>query len=472
MMPRCFNGEGVPHRRLLVMIGEFKRRFIGQPLVSGSLAPQHFPKRTALAIFASGALSSVVYSTEALLVVLATGTMLLGYGPLVAAGVALLLLLVAVSYRQVVLAYPQGGGGYAVARDHLGVAPSAIAAAALFAAYVLTVAVSASASAHALSSMFHALAPFRVELTLLLISVITLVNLRSARVSANLFALPTYLFLFCICTLLGLGLFHWLSGNIEPTLPTRGVARFSSPFTLLLLAHAFSMGCSALTGGETICDAVPAFHSPAPRNAARTLLTVALMLGIMMVGMTLLAYVYGVTSQERTSFETLSSRLARAVFGDSSPLYYAMQLSTTLILALAANTAYTDVPRLLSFLAADGLAAIDGLTRFKGMLLLGFASAALVFVYEAREQLLLPLFAIGMFLFLTLLQCAVARRSWHLRPAGWRAIVLCSVVGASVTGAVLVVLLAMRLTFDVGVMVALIPLAALALLSNRPRARC
>jgi amino acid transporter len=377
------------------MIAELKRLLVGRPLTTDQLAHERLSKRIALAVFASDALASVAYATEAILIaLLAAGTGALNYAPPIAAGIALLLITVAFSYRQTIMAYPQGGGAYIVARENLGMIPSLVAAAPLLVSYVLTVAVSMSAAVAAIASAVKILEPYRIELAMSVIGLVTLANLRGLKESGRLFAIPTYLFIASMFVLIGGGLFKLATGQIVPAPPPAipNMPAESQPLAFFLLLHAFAAGCTALTGIEAISDGVPAFRQPESHNAARTLVAMVIILCAMFLGITFLADAYAIIPDGSPEPETANSQLARAVFGATSPLYYLLQVATMLILVLASNTAYADFPRLSYFLASDRFLPRqfaqrgDRLVFSNGVVALGVLSALLVIAFRAREQ--------------------------------------------------------------------------------------
>jgi amino acid transporter len=456
------------------MIAELKRLFVGQPLATEQLAHERLSKRIALAVFASDALSSVAYATEAILIALVTaGTAALNYAPPLAAGIALLLIIVAFSYRQTIMAYPQGGGAYIVARENLGMIPSLVAAAPLLISYVLTVAVSMSAAVAAIVSAVHELEPYRVEMAVALIAFVTLANLRGIKESGQLFAIPTYLFIVSMFVLIGVGLFKWSTGQVvEAPLPaTPHLPTELHPLTFFLILHAFAAGCTALTGIEAISDGVPAFKRPESRNAARTLVAMVVILCLMFLGITLLANIYGIVPDGSNEPETANSQLARAIFGANSLLYYLLQIATMLILVLASNTAYADFPRLSYFLASDRFLPRqfaqrgDRLVFSNGVVALGAISVVLVIIFGAKEQALLPLYAVGVFMSFTLSQFGMVMRGWRLRFPGWWRSAIVSSIGAAVTGIVLFVIAGTRFMEGAWAVLLLIPILVVILLS-------
>src|SRR6266498_2335862 len=299
----------------MCMITELKRLLVGQPIETAAQHHQRLSKRIALAVFSSDALSSVAYATEAiLLALLAAGSQALGYATPIAIGIALLLITVAFSYRQTIIAYPQGGGTYIVSRENLGTIPSLVAASSLLIDYVLTVAVSMSAAVAAITSAVGVLDPYRVQLAIALIALVTLANLRGIKESGQIFAIPTYLFIAGMFVLIGTGLFQVATGQAAPAPPPR-VADFPAqlhPLTFFLILRAFAAGCTALTGIEAISDGVPAFKQPESRNASTTLIWMIATLGFMFLGISTLAYYHGAVPREDVS---VVSQLASEIVG-------------------------------------------------------------------------------------------------------------------------------------------------------------
>ncbi len=340
----------------------FKRWLVGDPISTERAQHERLNKKTALAVFSSDALSSVAYSTEAiLLVLLAAGTVAIGYLVPIALSLVFLLALLTLSYRQTIHAYPSGGGAYIVAKDNLGTMPGLIAAASLLVDYILTVAVSISAGVAAITSAAHGtrfafLEQHRVIFGVVLIAIIAWVNLRGVRESGAIFAGPTYLFIFSMLALVAFGFFRLYStGEIMPT-PASEDLHFdrsvgTTPHGLLtggallwLLLRAFAAGCTALTGVEAISNGIQAFQKPESRNAATTLTWMAAIMTTLILGTGFLAYKL---NAHPLPGQTLVSAIARHTFG-SGIIYYCVQSATAAILVLAANTAFADFPRLAS----------------------------------------------------------------------------------------------------------------------------
>jgi amino acid transporter len=451
------------------MIAELKRLFVGRPLATEQLAHERLSKRVALAVFSSDALSSVAYATEAILIaLLAAGQASLGFATPIAIGITLLLITVAFSYRQTIIAYPQGGGTYIVSRENLGTIPSLVAASSLLIDYVLTVAVSMSAAVAAITSAVQTLEPYRVELAVALIALVTLANLRGIKESGQLFAIPTYLFVLSMFTLISVGLFKVLIGGgvVDPA-PAPAIEHVPEELqavSFFLLLRAFAAGCTALTGIEAIADGVPAFKKPEARNASITLVIMAVILCTMFLGTTLLADAYHVIPDGSTHPETANSQLARAIFGNGSLFYYILQVATMLILILASNTAFADFPRLSYFLSRDRFLPRqfaqrgDRLVFSNGVVALGIFAALLVIGFGAREQSLLHLYAVGVFMSFTLSQFGMVQRWRRLKSPGWQRNATINLIGAIVTGVVLVVIASTKFIEGAWAVLVLIPI--------------
>src|SRR5216684_3251459 len=393
-------------------IDALKRVLVGAPMPLSQARHERLGKAVALAVFASDPLSSVAYATEEILLVLIlAGSAALSYSLPIAFGIALLLAIVVVSYRQTVHAYPQGGGAYLVAKDNLGIFPALTAAAALLIDYVLTVSVSVAAGIDALTSAVPVLHPFRVVLCVATIVVIALANLRGVRESGRLFAAPTYFFVVCILGMVGYGIigafFGWLpEAHYEPHPPgLEGIGLF-------LLLRAYSAGCTALTGVEAVSNGVQALKPPEGRNAQTVMTALGIISIVMFLGITYLAYDFGIIPG---GDETVVSKIARRVFG-TGVLYYAVQTATLLILVLAANTSYADFPRLSSILSRDRYVPRqfgtqgDRLVFSNGIVILSGFAIALIVIFQGDTHALLPLYAIGVFMSFTLSQSGMVRR--------------------------------------------------------------
>jgi len=408
---------------------------VGRALRTEQAIHERLPKKTALAVFSSDALSSVAYSTEAiLLVLLAAGTVAIVYLPYIALGITVLLAILVLSYRQTIHAYPSGGGAYIVAKDNLGTQAGLVAAASLLVDYILTVAVSVSAGVAAITSAaqgtrFEFLQQHRVILCVLFVAFIAVINLRGVRESGAFFAGPTYLFIFSMLALIVVGFVrYWLTHNVMQTPATLhfdesvgAVAHnaLTAGALLWLLMRAFAAGCTALTGVEAISNGIPAFKQPESKNAATTLTVMALIMFVLILGSAFLAYKL---NAHPTPDETLVSAIGRHTFGVGVP-YYILQAATAAILVLAANTSFADFPRLASLLAADRFLPRQLATRgdrlvfSNGVFILSLLACVLIVVFKGEEQSMLPLYALGVFLSFTLSQAGMVVHWQRLRKA-------------------------------------------------------
>jgi len=436
-----------------------KRWLLGHPLTTKQAVHERLSNPVALAIFSSDPLSSVAYATEEILLVLVlAGTAALHYSIGISIVIVGLVAILTASYRQVIFAYPSGGGAYVVAKSTLGEPPGLVAAAALLIDYVLTVAVSVAAGIAAITSAVPELHEHRVGLGLLAIVVLTLGNLRGVRESGKIFALPTYLFVGSLGLVIVVGLGRALFGATEPH-PLPPVPAVEG-LTLFLLLRAFSSGCTALTGIEAISNGVPAFRPPAAHNASTTMIWMATMLGGLFLGITMLAYIYGLVPREE---ETLISQIARISLGGGA-LYYFMQASTMLILVLAANTSYNGFPRLASLLAHDSFLPHqmrnvgDRLAFSNGIFILGLSAALLLILFHGETHALIPLYAIGVFLSFTLSQAGMVRHWQDRKGRGWRKKFVINLTGAVATGVATVVLAITKFTHGAWMVIFLIPL--------------
>ncbi|MBO9308796.1 MAG: APC family permease [Chloroflexi bacterium] len=454
------------------------RMLIGKPLATKDLPHQAVSRAVGLAVFASDALSSTAYATEEILVILAfAGSAYFGISISIAFAIAVLLFLLTISYRQTILAYPNGGGAYVVARDNLGEIPAQIAAAALLIDYVLTVSVSISSGVAQVTSAVPALRDFRVELALLVIILMTIANLRGVRESGRLFAVPTYFFIFMSFTLLIVSLIEASLGRLKPVTGVEVIHHdVVEPLTWFIVLRAFSSGCTALTGIEAISNGITAFREPRSRNAAATLMVMSAILITIFVGFTLLA---NAVQAMPSHHETVVSQMARAVYGQNI-MYYGTLVSTVLILLLAANTGFADFPRLAALVAADGFLprqlTIRGarLVFSVGIVTLGMLAGVLVVFLQANVTLLIPLYAVGVFLSFTLSQAGMVVRFWRagrLKPGEkitnevttlehlphWRASMVISAVGATATFIVMTIFAVTKFTSGAWLVVLLIP---------------
>ena len=436
-----------------------KRLFVGSPLPTAQQRHERLGKSTALAVFASDALSSVAYATEEILLVLIlAGTVALSYSLPIGIAIAILIAIVISSYRQTIRAYPQGGGAYIVSKDNLGTPAGLVAGAALLIDYVLTVAVSVAAGIAAVTSALPFLFPYRVALCVAAVVVVALANLRGIRESGKLFAAPTYLFVGSLALLIGYGTLGAVFDFIREA-PYEKHPPGLEGVGLFLILRAFSSGCTALTGVEAVSDGVPAFKPPEAHNARIVLTWLGGILIALFLGITFLAHDFGIVPR---ADETVISQLARHVFGDG-PLYYLIQAGTTLILLLAANTSFADFPRLSFFLARDRFIPRqfanqgDRLVFSNGIVILGGLAVVLLVVFGGDTHALIPLYAVGVFLSFTLSQSSMVRRWLRLHEAGWRWRACLNGVGALVTGLVMLTIAATKFTHGAWIVVLLIP---------------
>jgi amino acid transporter len=443
-----------------------KRLLLGRPLPTSAAKQERLSTITGLAVLSSDALSSVAYATDAMLAALApAGLVALNYSRPLAFLVAGLLIIVTLSYRQTIHAYPQGGGAYIVAKDNLGILPGLVAATALLIDYVLTVAVSVSAGVSAVVSAAPALERHRVPIAAGCIGLIAWANLRGVRQSGRIFAVPTYAFVGSVMILLIVGLWRTRTGY---SLPDPQLVGQNATVGMFLFLHAFANGCTAMTGVEAISNGIPAFKRPEAKNASAALLMMAILLLIMFLGVSVLSGALHVVPREQ---ETILSQLGRAVFGARNIPYLTLQITTTLILILAANTSYADFPRLASILGRDRFAPIqlthqgDRLVFSNGIALLTVMAIALVIAFNAKELLLIPLYAVGVFLSFTLSQTGMVWHWYRHRERGWQSRATMNALGALATMGVLAVFVVTKFREGAWIIVLLIPSGVCVLLA-------
>lgn len=403
------------------LVTALKRLLIGRPLKSTELVEQKLSKTKALAILSSDALSSVAYGPEQILIVLVTlGAAALWYSLPIAVGILILLIALILSYRQIIYAYPRGGGAYMVSRENLGADFGLIAGGSLLVDYILTVAVSVSAGADAITSAFPILHDHKVAIAVAFVLLITLLNLRGIRESASILAYPVYLFVFALIIMIGVGLFN-ISSGVVPAENHTSIGTPVAGISLFLLLRAFASGSSALTGVEAISNAIPNFRDPAPKNAAKTLVSMGLILAVLFSGITFLAYYYGITPSAR---ETVVSQIASQTFGRNW-MYYFIQGTTALILVFAANTGYSAFPLLAVNLARDKYLPRmlsnrgDRLVFSNGIVILGVAAIILILIFKGNTEHLIPLYAVGVFIPFTLAQTGMMLKWLREKPANW-----------------------------------------------------
>ena len=428
-----------------------KRFFIGKPIASSEDQHHRLSKRIALPVFASDAISSTAYATEEILIVFLSlaAVGLTAYENLVPISILVIILLIIVvsSYRQTIYAYPNGGGSYIVSRENLGRSPSLVAGASMLVDYILTVAVSVSAGVAAIVSAFGNLAPYRVEICVAFIFLITLANLRGLKESGALFAPPTYLYIISLASLIIVGLYKVYFKDLGPIDHSDEYAKEllsgQKTLTLFFFLKAFSSGAVALTGIEAVADGVPAFEKPEPKNASKTLLWMAVILGTSFFGLSVLAQkLQPIKDHEGNIKVTVLAQMAEQVYGGRNIFFYITQFATFGILILAANTAYADFPRLSSIIAKDNFLPRqlanrgDRLVFSNGVIFLGLASAVLVISFGGIVNALIPLYAVGVFTGFTLSQFGMLVRHRNLKEPGWQARAFFSGVGALTTFAV------------------------------------
>lgn len=440
-----------------------KRLLVGEPLPTAQSRHERLGKATALAVFASDALSSVAYATEEILLVLVgAGPAALAFSLPIGVAIGVLIAIVVSSYRQTIRAYPTGGGAYLVTKDNLGTLPGLVAGAALMTDYVLTVAVSVAAGVAALTSALPALFPFRVWFCVLAVVLIALANLRGIRESGRLFAAPTYLFILSLLVMIGYGTFA-ASFDVVAEKPYPPPPPGLEGVGLFLILRAFSSGCTALTGVEAVSDGVSALRAPEADNARVVLAWLGVILVVLFLGITFLAYDFGIRPEEH---ETVVSQLGRHLFG-RGVIYYATQAVTMLILLLAANTAFADFPRLSFFLARDRFIPRqfgtqgDRLVFSNGIIILGGLAVALLVIFGGDTHALIPLYAVGVFLSFTLSQSSMVRRWLERREHGWRWRIWVNGVGALVTGVVMLTIAVTKFVLGAWIVVVLLPVLVL-----------
>jgi amino acid transporter len=452
----------------------FKNRLLGRPLNTDQLEHERLGKPTGLAVFASDNLSSAAYATEEILhTLLIAGIGLVAFQyvmPITLAMIGVLVILV-LSYRQTIKAYPSAGGAYIVTKDNLGVLPAQVAGVSLLTDYILVVAVSASAGTAALYSVFSELYPYRVLIALGFIAIVALGNLRGVKESGRIFAVPTYAFVVAMAFMIGYGLFKAFFGggleqiSIDQMNPEQAhEALGMSAVGWFLILHAFASGGAAVTGVEAISNGVPAFREPSWKNAAQTLVIMGTMLGLMFIGISWLA------SELHTipvAGKTVIAQIAEGVYGTSGlgrVMFVFTQFATMFILIMAANTGFADFPRLASFQAEDSFLPRQltkrghRLVYSNGIVTLATIAAVLVVILGAEVSRLIPLYAIGVFLSFTLSQTGMARHHIRLKEKNWKFGLLINGFGAIVTAVVTVVISATKFVDGAWVIIVMIPI--------------
>ncbi|HEX8100532.1 MAG TPA: APC family permease [Actinomycetota bacterium] len=459
-------------------VTRFKRFLVGRPLATERLLHERLGKPTALAVFASDNLSSSAYATEEILrVLMFAGLGAAAFARVVPITIALLLILATLlfSYRQTIRAYPQAGGAYLVTKDNFGVKPAQIAGVALLTDYILTVSVSVAAGTAALTSLYEPAFRWRVLISLSFVAILAWGNLRGVRESGRIFAVPTYFFLAMMGVLLGVSFFRLVFGDLPasasqfPVPPTKSFAGLALVFLTL---RAFASGGAAVTGVEAISNGVPAFKRPEWRNAITTLMWMGSLLGVMFLGLSIMAARLHVVPDPEEKV-TVIAQVARGVFGRTglgTGLFVMVQIATMLILVLAANTSYADFPRLASFLAGDRFLPRqlmrhgDRLVFSNGIIVLSLFASLLLILFKASVTSLIPLYAIGVFTSFTFSQAGMARRHRRLREEGWRRGLVINGFGAVVSGVMTVIIAATKFTQGAYIILIAIPVMIAGLL--------
>lgn len=445
-----------------------RRMLLGRPLATDRMDHERIGPAVGLSVFSSDALSSVAYATEeVLLALVVAGTMGTSYMLLPVVGIAILICVVAFSYRQTIMHYPDGGGAYIVAKDNLGTYPGLVAGAALLIDYILTVAVSVTSGVAAVVSAYPGLAEHRVLIAVVVIWFVALVNLRGTRESGFAFALPTYAFIVGMLALIGAGLWRTMQGPVPSALnpewlPAQNTWVLVTPFLIL---RAFASGCAALTGIEAVANGVRAFREPSAKNAIKVMSALAVLLFVMFLGLSWLAHVLHIIP-DPTAHETVVSQITRAIFGRGG-MYYFIQAATAMILFLAVNTSFADFPRLSSLLARDGFMPRqfahlgDRLVFSNGIIILAAAATFLVVIFGGLTHHLIPLYAVGVFLAFTLSQAGMVVRWWRKREFGWPFGIVVNGLGAVTTLVVLSIILVVKFVHGAWMVAFLLPLLVL-----------
>ena len=460
----------VPRKGVGRVFSNVKRVLIGAPLTSAQAEHERLTKFKALAVLSSDAISSVAYATEAILISLvAAGSNHLGLTLPISFAIVGLLAIVAISYRQTIPAYPNGGGSYIVAKDNLGTVPGLIAAASLMIDYILTVAVSISSGVQNLASLFPGLTNYVVIIDVALVIFITVVNLRGVRESGSIFAIPTYIFIGSAILLIIVGVIKSFIIQGNPAIGTFPYSPATESLTLFLILKSFAAGCSAMTGVEAISNGVPAFKKPETRNARATLTWMAVILGTLFIGISLLGTSYGIAAYS-SGIPSVTSQIATKVFtGPLTFMYAVFQIATLLILTLAANTSYADFPRLASLLARDKFLPTqfsfrgDRLAFSIGIISLAIIAIILLIAFQGNTTQLINLYAVGVFLSFTLSQGGMVLHWWRLRNEHkkWRRSFFLNGLGAVTTLIVALIIASTKFLEGAWIVVVLIPILVL-----------
>jgi amino acid transporter len=449
------------------MLSIFKRLLIGKTLKTEELHNEKFNVFWGLPILSSDTISSVAYAGEEILRVLIPIVGIAAYTNMfyVSLAIVILLFILVFSYRQTIENYPNGGGSYIVAKDNIGNIPGLVAGASLSIDYILTVAVSTSAGTAAITSAFPAFYDYRVEITLLLILLLTIGNLRGIKDSSKLFGIPTYLFIVSTLLMIFTGLFKYYVLKITPA-PMMSIPQATGDIGLFIMLKAFSNGCTALTGVEAVSNGIPNFKNPAPKNAKKVLSIMAVLVLLIFGGTSFLATLYhAVPSTDKT----VLSQIATQVFGNGF-MFYVVQATTALILIMAANTAYADFPLLLSIISKDGYAPRqfskrgDRLGFSNGIKLVSIASAILIVIFKSETHLLIPLYAIGVFVSFTLSQSGMFLKWFREKKKGWKHKATINGTGAVITFITVIIIGTEKFNEGAWIVIILIPIIIVAML--------
>jgi len=475
---------------------DFRRLLLGRRLASDEAHHAKVNNFIGLSVFSSDALSSVAYATQEIMASLSTalghnglmaagaaGAMashwLFGLSIWVALGIVVLLVILGISYRQTIMAYPGGGGAYNVAKDNLGEVAAQTAGASLLTDYILTVAVSVSSGVAAITAAFPVLQGYNVAISLVAIAFIAIANLRGVKESGALFSIPTYGFIACMALLIAMGTVRWiLGGSVAPTVEQTTASLHQSQHLagialIWVFMRAFSAGCTALTGVEAISNGVTVFKEPASRNASKTMIWMVLILGAMFLGITLLSNHFNVVYHHSTNAmvvnETLLSKLCKVIYGDTTHgmaklAYLVTQGFTFAILVVAANTSYADFPRLAALQAKDGFlpkqftSQGDRLVFSNGILILSVVSGLLVMAFHANTDILLPLYALGVFLGFTISQTGMVLHWFKKRGDFWQAKAIVNGIGATASAIVMLDIAITKFMAGAWIVIALVPM--------------
>ncbi|HTC85984.1 MAG TPA: APC family permease [Candidatus Acidoferrum sp.] len=456
------------------VLARIRATVFGRPLANEEEIGERLSKKKALAIFSSDAISSSAYATEEILRVLivAGAAGALTYSIAVSIAIAVMLTVVSFSYRQVCRAYPSGGGAYVVARENLAPIFGLIAAGALLIDYVMTVAVSTASAIQQIQSVVPQAYDYRIEIAFISITLITIGNLRGLRESGNIFAIPTYLFVGLALLIVGIGLYRVIGGTAVPLPPQHEALGLGTDgIAIFLLLKAFAGGSVALTGVEAIANGVPAFKPPEAKNASNTMTAMAVILGVIFIGVTIVAHTYAIVpSQDNTGGPTVIALVSGTAFGKDSALFILFQASTALILFLAANTSFNAFPRLAAILAEDGYMPRqfsfrgDRLAYSWGIVLLAAIAFSLLLVFNGDTHALIPLYSVGVFVCFTLSQTGMVKHWFTVKEPGWHWRAAVNAFGGVLTAVVLAVVVTVKFSDGAYLVVILIPVLVFTML--------